>query len=93
MKSDEQLLAELRVFAGKFTSQYSLFSYKDGHYANGLGDFNIDDKDWKNSEVLRDAFNHWISDNGFLIENTQLDISFDPPSIKVVFGFWSGKRD
>lgn len=83
MKSDVELLTELKLFAEKFKDQYNLFSYENGGYANGLGDFDIDDTDWKNSEVLRDAFDKWVSDNGFLIENTQLNISFDPPSIKV----------
>ena len=83
MKSDKQLLAELTGFAFAFKEKYNLFSYKDGAYINALGDMEIDDIDWINSEKLRIKFDSWINDNGFLQPNIKLNIDFDTPSIKI----------
>lgn len=83
MKTDMELLEELKIFADQFVTTFDLYSYENGGYTNALGDFDIDEIYWKSSESLREEFNIWIEDNGFNIPNTQIDISFSPPSIKV----------
>ena len=81
MRTDEQLLEELKGFAYRFTNQYNLYTYEDGGYTNALGDFEIDDDDWINSESLREEFDQWVVDNDLNLPNTKLEISFDPPEL------------
>jgi hypothetical protein len=82
VKTDEQLLKELKVFSADFLL-HNLFSYEDGGYMNGLGDFDIDDNDWKSSEDLREEFDTWVVDNDLNLPNTHLHIDFEPVKLKI----------
>lgn len=83
MKSDAELLVELKTFATNFINDYNIFSYADGAYLNGLGDIDIDDDIWLLSYNVRDNFDTWIADNGLNLPNTVIDIDFTAPSIKI----------
>jgi hypothetical protein len=85
MKTDKELLEELKAFAKKF-EEYNIFSYEDGAYFNGLGSDDIDDEDWDAFEELREEFEAWVDSNGFSVLGSQkkVDISFcDSPEIRV----------
>ena len=83
MKSDEELLAELKEFSKQFLDN-NLFSYEDGGYTNGLGSFDIDDVDWDNSSDLRRQFEDWLNSNGLAdTENTSTGINFKDSRIRI----------
>ena len=83
MKSDEELLVELREFSTQFIDN-NLFSYEEDGYTNGLGSFNIADADWDNSSDLRLRFEEWINSNGFSdTEGTNIDIDFVNSRIRI----------
>ena len=56
MKSDADLLNELKEFSTLFYTDYNMSSYIDGSYYNCLGDTDIRDTDWDASEALRNKF-------------------------------------
>ncbi len=80
MKTDNELLEDLKTFADKFLL-HNIYSYEDGGYMNGL-DFDIDVDDWNNSETLREEFDTWIQDNNLSLPNTQIYVDFENPRIK-----------
>ena len=82
MKTDKELLANLTAFAVRFIS-YNIFSYRDGGYMNGLGDFDIGVKDWDNSEDLRKEFESWLVDNDLFLSKNYLHVDFDPVKLKI----------
>jgi hypothetical protein len=83
MKSDEQLIKELKEFSTQFLDN-NLFSYEDGGYSNGLGNFDIDEVDWDNSSDLRRQFEDWINSNGFAnTENTSIGVNFETSRIRI----------
>ena len=82
MKTDNELLADLTEFSVRFVS-YNLFFYEDGGYGNALDSFDIIDKDWWDSEDLREEFDSWIVDNDLNLPNTHLHIDFEPVKLKI----------
>ena len=85
MRTDEQLLEELNGFAHRFINQYNIFGYDNGGFVDGLGDYDLNNDDWKNSTDLRREFKQWVVDNGLDLPKTNLAISFDPPKL-ALFG-------
>lgn len=53
---------EFNIFCNKFLEN-NIFSYEDGAYFNALGDMDIDELDWENTENLRDSFISFIELN------------------------------
>jgi hypothetical protein len=83
MKTDKELFEDLKVFAKKFINDYNLCSYDVNGYFNALGDLDINEDDWDNSEALREEFEAWLSENNLETSDQQIEVSFIKPSIKI----------